>query len=83
VEYVTDNITQYINYTKDDVLGKDIYNIIHHGDHNSFMPSLLPMSSLGTYSHLTTLDAAAIRCFDTVGESKTFPQCSISFRLFN
>ena len=43
VEYVTDNITQYINYTKDDVLGKDIYNIIHHGDHNTFMPSLLPM----------------------------------------
>ncbi|KAL6431695.1 hypothetical protein ACFW04_007320 [Cataglyphis niger] len=47
VEYVTENITQYINYTKDDVLGKDIYNIIHHGDHNTFMPSLLPMSSLG------------------------------------
>ncbi|XP_076378438.1 uncharacterized protein LOC117223279 isoform X9 [Megalopta genalis] len=44
VEYVTENITQYINYTKDDVLGKDIYNIIHHGDHNTFMPSLLPIS---------------------------------------
>ncbi|XP_076655230.1 uncharacterized protein LOC143360357 isoform X3 [Halictus rubicundus] len=44
VEHVTENITQYINYTKDDVLGKDIYNIIHHGDHNTFMPSLLPMS---------------------------------------
>lgn len=44
MEYVTDNITQYINYTKDDVLGKDIYNIIHHGDHNTFMPSLLPVS---------------------------------------
>lgn len=48
MEYVTDNITQYINYTKDDVLGKDIYNIIHHGDHNTFMPSLLPMQ-LGWY----------------------------------
>ncbi|XP_051158810.1 uncharacterized protein LOC127280078 isoform X8 [Leptopilina boulardi] len=47
VEYVTDNISQYINYTKEDVFGKDIYNIIHHGDHNTFMPSLLPMSSLG------------------------------------
>ncbi|XP_072762171.1 uncharacterized protein [Anoplolepis gracilipes] len=47
VEYVTENIKQYINYTKDDVLGKDIYNIIHHGDHNTFMPSLLPMSTLG------------------------------------
>lgn len=49
VEYVTDNISQYINYTKEDVFGKDIYNIIHHGDHNTFMPSLLPMSSLGLY----------------------------------
>lgn len=44
VEYVTDNIKDYINYTKDDVLGKDIYNIIHHGDHNNFMPNLLPVS---------------------------------------
>lgn len=52
VEHVTDNITQYINYTKDDVLGKDIYNIIHHGDHNNFMPSLLPMS-LGVYFNCT------------------------------
>lgn len=44
VEYVTDNITEYINYAKNDVLGKDIYNIIHHGDHNNFMPNILPMS---------------------------------------
>ncbi|XP_046605214.1 nuclear receptor coactivator 2 isoform X7 [Neodiprion virginianus] len=44
VEYVTDNISQYISYTKDDVFGKDIYNIIHHGDHKTFMASLLPMS---------------------------------------
>lgn len=44
VEYVTDNIQLYINYTKDDVLGKDIYNIIHHGDHQSFMPSCVPTS---------------------------------------
>ncbi|XP_008555470.1 nuclear receptor coactivator 3 isoform X2 [Microplitis demolitor] len=44
VEFVTDNIQQYINYTKEDVLGKDIYNIIHHGDHQAFMPSLMPMS---------------------------------------
>jgi len=54
VVHVTDNITQYINYTKDDVLQKDIYNIIHHGDHNSFMPNLLPMSSLGMYLNCFT-----------------------------
>lgn len=51
VEYVTDNITQYLNYSKEDVLGKVIFNIIHHGDHNAFMPSLSPMS-LGQYFFL-------------------------------
>ncbi|XP_043275329.1 nuclear receptor coactivator 2-like isoform X12 [Venturia canescens] len=40
IEYVTDNIKQYINYSKDDVFGKDIYNIIHHGDHQAFVESL-------------------------------------------
>ncbi|XP_066596112.1 nuclear receptor coactivator 2 isoform X2 [Prorops nasuta] len=44
VNYVTENITDFINYTKKDVLGKDIYNIVHHGDHNIFMSSLSPMS---------------------------------------
>ncbi|XP_063983440.1 nuclear receptor coactivator 2 isoform X2 [Diachasmimorpha longicaudata] len=43
VEHVTDNIQQFLNYTQDDVLGKVIYNIIHHGDHQSFMPNLLPI----------------------------------------
>ncbi|XP_011314161.1 nuclear receptor coactivator 2 isoform X5 [Fopius arisanus] len=43
VEHVTDNIQHYLNYTKDDVLGKVIYNIIHHGDHQSFMPNLIPI----------------------------------------
>ncbi|XP_008209567.1 nuclear receptor coactivator 2 isoform X3 [Nasonia vitripennis] len=54
VEYVTDNITEYINYTKNDVLGKDIYNIIHHGDHNNFMPNILPMSVAGWSSEPQT-----------------------------
>ncbi|XP_015108590.1 nuclear receptor coactivator 2 isoform X7 [Diachasma alloeum] len=43
VEYVTDNIQDYLNYTKDDVFGKIIYNYIHHGDHQSFMPNMLPI----------------------------------------
>ncbi|XP_020277820.1 nuclear receptor coactivator 1-like isoform X10 [Pseudomyrmex gracilis] len=42
VTHCTEHIKHYLNYTKDDVIGKDIYNIIHHGDHNTFMP---PMSS--------------------------------------
>ncbi|XP_069691717.1 nuclear receptor coactivator 2-like isoform X10 [Periplaneta americana] len=44
VEYVTDNVCQFIKYTKEDVLGHSIYNIIHHGDHARFSASLLPMS---------------------------------------
>ncbi|XP_018329075.1 nuclear receptor coactivator 1 isoform X3 [Agrilus planipennis] len=44
VEHVTDNVTNYIKFTREDILGKDIYNIIHHGDHNRFISNLLPMS---------------------------------------
>ncbi|XP_011687176.1 PREDICTED: probable ATP-dependent RNA helicase Dbp73D [Wasmannia auropunctata] len=40
VVYVSDNIRKYTSHTKDDVLGKDIYNFIHQGDHNIFMSSL-------------------------------------------
>lgn len=44
VEYVTENVKDYINFTKDEVLGKDIYNIIHIGDAGDFMPNVLPQS---------------------------------------
>lgn len=46
VEFVTENVCQYIKYTREDVLGQSIYSIIHHGDHGRFSASLLP-SSLG------------------------------------
>ena len=32
LEYVTDNIVQYTNHPKDEVIGKDIFNFLHHGD---------------------------------------------------
>lgn len=44
VEHVTDNVSTYIRFTKNEVLGESIYNIIHHGDHARFSSSLLPMS---------------------------------------
>lgn len=44
VEYVTENVSQFIKYTKEDVLGKSIYNYIHLGDHARFTRCLLPMS---------------------------------------
>lgn len=56
--HCTEHIKHYLNYTKDDVIGKDIYNIIHHGDHNTFMP---PMSSptLGVYRNCAIANAIA------------------------
>ncbi|KAK9888472.1 hypothetical protein WA026_000721 [Henosepilachna vigintioctopunctata] len=44
VEQVTENVVNYIKFTKEDILGKSIYNFIHHGDHARFSASLLPMS---------------------------------------
>lgn len=52
VESVSPNIVQYLNYSPSDVIGKDIYNIVHHGDHQSFIPSLSPMS-VGWYMFLS------------------------------
>lgn len=44
VEHVTENVSTYIKYTSEEVLGKSIYNFIHHGDHARFSSNLLPMS---------------------------------------
>ncbi|VEN49414.1 unnamed protein product, partial [Callosobruchus maculatus] len=44
VEHVTENVSTYIKFTREDVLGKSIYNFIHHGDHAKFHTNLLPMA---------------------------------------
>lgn len=44
VEHVTNNVSNFIKYTKEEVLGNSIYNFIHHGDHTRFSSSLLPMT---------------------------------------
>lgn len=44
VEHVTDNVSNYIKFTRDDVYGKSIYNIIHLGDHARFSANLMPMT---------------------------------------
>ncbi|XP_022246163.1 nuclear receptor coactivator 2-like, partial [Limulus polyphemus] len=44
IEVVSENISYFLKYTKDDLLGKSIYNIIHVGDHARFSSNLLPMS---------------------------------------
>lgn len=44
VDYVTDNVSQFIKFTKDEILGKSIYSIIHPNDHGKFSSCLLPTS---------------------------------------
>ncbi|XP_076336011.1 uncharacterized protein LOC143239086 isoform X3 [Tachypleus tridentatus] len=44
IEVVSENISYFLKYTKDDLAGKSIYNIIHVGDHARFSSNLLPMS---------------------------------------
>lgn len=36
IEFVTENIQRFLNYNKEELIGKSVYNIIHHGDHARF-----------------------------------------------
>ncbi|CAG0878825.1 unnamed protein product [Darwinula stevensoni] len=42
VEFVSDNVSQFLHYTQEELCGKSIYNILHHGDHGRFSSYLLP-----------------------------------------
>ncbi|XP_026815917.1 nuclear receptor coactivator 2 isoform X3 [Rhopalosiphum maidis] len=53
IEFVTENIQQFLHYNKEELLGKSVYNIIHHGDHTKFgvllnNPLLIYESSIGS-----------------------------------
>ncbi|EFX74243.1 hypothetical protein DAPPUDRAFT_57330, partial [Daphnia pulex] len=41
-EYVSENVAHFLHYQPQDLVGKSIYNFIHHGDHARFSSSLLP-----------------------------------------
>lgn len=36
IEFVTENIHTFLHYNKEELIGKSVYNIIHHGDHSRF-----------------------------------------------
>lgn len=62
IEFVTENIQQFLHYNKEELLGKSVYDIIHHGDHTKFgvllnNPLLIyesPIGSLGSSNVPTT-----------------------------
>lgn len=45
VEFVSDQVKKFIHYSRDEVEGKSIYNIIHHGDHQRFSSKLSPLGT--------------------------------------
>lgn len=56
-EYVSDNVAHFLHYRPSDLVGKSIYNFIHHGDHARFSSSLLPtaigMTTFSTFLYST------------------------------
>ncbi|XP_068904525.1 nuclear receptor coactivator 1 isoform X6 [Tenebrio molitor] len=53
VLHVTENVSNFIKFTKDEIHGNSIYNIIHLGDHARFSANLMPMT-IGWGSEPTT-----------------------------
>lgn len=50
-EYVSDNVTHFLRYRPAELVGKSVYNVIHHGDHARFSSSLMPCG-IGNTRHL-------------------------------
>jgi nuclear receptor coactivator 2 len=48
IEFVSENVQQFLRYGQTELVGKSIYNIIHVGDHPRFSSNLLPMSAIGS-----------------------------------
>ncbi|XP_078584892.1 uncharacterized protein LOC144867016 isoform X2 [Branchiostoma floridae x Branchiostoma japonicum] len=44
LEFISNNVQNYLSYTHDELMGSSVYNIIHVGDHTQFVNCLLPMS---------------------------------------
>ncbi|RUS76645.1 hypothetical protein EGW08_015593, partial [Elysia chlorotica] len=44
IEFISENVTEFLKYNQEELLGKSIYNIIHHGDHQEFSKRFLPLS---------------------------------------
>ena len=59
IEYVSDNVTHFLRYSPEDLVGQEIYNIIHLGDHDRFSSVLLPsLGQLVSFNRLRDEDPA-------------------------
>ncbi|GIX78793.1 nuclear receptor coactivator 3 [Caerostris extrusa] len=47
VEFVTENISAFLNYTQEEILEKNIYDFIHPGDRSVFSSNLLLLLPIG------------------------------------
>lgn len=41
---MTENVSNYIRFAKEEIIGKSIYNFLHLGDHTRFHSNILPMT---------------------------------------
>ncbi|KAI1289702.1 Nuclear receptor coactivator 2 [Halotydeus destructor] len=60
IEFVSENVSSFLNFKQTELIGETIYNIVHHGDHARFSSNLLPMSAIGNgFAWCATLTSTA------------------------
>ncbi|KAK8767874.1 hypothetical protein V5799_005345 [Amblyomma americanum] len=69
IEFVSENVSSFLQYGQGELDGTSIYNILHHGDHGRFSSNLLPMS----------LGANGLGWTEAGGKSRSF-QCRFLLR---